>query len=79
MSPHEHLQFLISHHEQKYPNAPSPVIYLIDKTAEELIDAFKCAKGKMLTNEHFKISKRKMKKLAKLEALEMQQQQMMAA
>jgi hypothetical protein len=70
MSPQEHLEFLISHHEQKFPDAPSPIIYLVEKTAEELIDAFKCAKGKMLTREHFKISKRKMKKLAKLEAQE---------
>jgi hypothetical protein len=78
MSPQEHLQFLIGHHEEKYPEASSPIIYLIDKTAEELIDAFKCAKGRMLTEEHFKISKRKMKKLAKLEALEAQQHQMAA-
>ncbi len=70
MSPQEHLEFLISHHEQKYPDAPSPIIFLVEKTAEELIEAFKCAKGKLLTKEHFKISKRKMKKLAKIEAQE---------
>ncbi len=73
MSPQEHLEFLISHHEEKYPNDPSPIIFLVEKTAEELIDAFKCAKGKKLTKDHFKISKRKMKKLAKLEAMEAEQ------
>ena len=70
MSPTEHLEFLIQHYEQKYPNNPSPFDYLVTKTAEELIDAFKCAKGQPLTTEHFKMGKRKIKKLIKMGMLE---------
>ncbi len=70
MSPSEKLQFLISHYEQKYPYLDSPFEFLLTKTAEELIDAFKCAKGQPLTKEHFKMGKRKIKKLMKMGMLE---------
>ncbi len=70
MSPQEHLEFLISHYEAKYPHLESPMIWLTTKTAEELIDAFKLAKKQPITREHFVMGKRKIKKLMKMGMLE---------
>ena len=70
MSPQEHLEFLISHYEVKYPHLESPIVWLTTKTAEELIDAFKVAKKQPLTKEHFLMGKRKIKKLMKMGMLE---------
>ncbi len=70
MSPQEHLEFLISHYEAKFPNLDSPMDWLTTKTAEELIDAFKLAKKQPLTREHFIMGKRKIKKLMKMGMLE---------
>ena len=70
MSPQEHLEFLISHYEVKYPNLDSPMKWLMTKSAEELIDAFKLAKKQPLTKDHFVMGKRKIKKLMKMGMLE---------
>ncbi len=70
MSPQEHLEFLISHYEVKFPQLESPMNWLQLKTAEELIDAFKLAKKQPITKDHFIMGKRKVKKLIKMGMLE---------
>lgn len=72
MSPHEELEFRVRHYEAKYPQEPSPMTYLVGRTAEQLLEAFKLAKGKKLQPEHFALKKRQQKKLEKLEREEMQ-------
>jgi hypothetical protein len=73
MTPTELLEFQIKNYEAKYPSEPSPLTYLIGRTAEEVLDAFKLAKGKKLTSNHFILGKRKQKKLEKQFALETEQ------
>ena len=70
MSPIEELEFHIRNYEVKFPDEQSPITYLIGRTAEDLLAAFKLAKGKRLTREHFAIGKRRAKKLEKLGMLE---------
>ena len=67
MSTHEELEFRIRHYEAKYPNDPSPMIYLVGRPAEQLLQAFKLAKGKRLQAEHFALKKRQQNKLEKQE------------
>jgi hypothetical protein len=70
MSPTQELEFHIRNYEAKYPNEKSPLELLIGRSAEELLAAFKLAKGKKLESHHFVITKRQQKKLAKLQMLE---------
>jgi hypothetical protein len=65
MSPHEELEFRVRHYEAKFPDAPSPMLYLVGRTAEQVLEAFKLAKGKRLQPEHFALKKRQQKKLEK--------------
>ena len=65
MTPHEELEFRVRHYEAKYPDAPSPMLYLVGRTAEQVLEAFKLAKGKRLETEHFALKKRQQKKLEK--------------
>lgn len=74
MTPTELLEFHVRNYEYKYPNEKSPLLYLIGRTAEDLLDAFKLAKGKKLMAEHFQIGKRRLKKLEKQFALETAQE-----
>ncbi len=78
MSPTLELEFHIRNYEAKYPNEPSPLEFLIGRTAEQLLAAFKLAKGKKLESCHFVITKRQKKKMERMlmleEALENNQQ-----
>lgn len=70
MSPTQELEFHIRNYEFKYPNEESPLKLLIGRSAEELLAAFKLAKGKKLESHHFVITKRQQKKIAKQQLLE---------
>ncbi len=70
MSPTQELEFHIRNYEAKYPNEKSPLDLLIGRTAEQLLAAFKLAKGKKLESYHFVVTKRQQKKLDKLQLLE---------
>jgi hypothetical protein len=65
MTVQEELEFRVRHYEAKFPDAPSPMLYLVGRTAEQLLEAFKLAKGKRLTTEHFALKKRQQKRLEK--------------
>jgi hypothetical protein len=65
MTVQEELEFRVRHYEAKFPDEASPIHYLVGRTAEQLLEAFKLAKGKRLTSEHFALKKRQQKKLEK--------------
>ncbi len=68
MSPTQELEFHVRNYEVKYPSEPSPIQLLIGRTAEELLAAFKLAKGKRIQSHHFVIKKRQQKIIARQEA-----------
>jgi hypothetical protein len=72
MTATEELEFHVRNYEAKYPDENSPMHYLVGRTAEELLAAFKLAKGKRLQSVHFVIKKRKKKQYAE-EAQETQE------
>jgi hypothetical protein len=75
MTATEELEFHIRNYEAKYPEEGSPMGYLIGRTAEELLAAFKLAKGKKLASVHFVIKKRKKKQYAEETAEALQSQE----
>ncbi len=75
MSPTQELEFHIRNYEAKYPNEVSPITLLIGRSAEELLAAFKLAKGKKLEPHHFVIKKRKKKQLEEMEEVAQKEQQ----
>lgn len=75
MSPTQELEFHIRNYEAKYPNEVSPLTLLIGRTAEELLAAFKLAKGKKLEPHHFVVKKRKKKHVEEMEEATQEEQQ----
>jgi len=67
MTATEELEFHVRNYEAKYPDESSPMHYLVGRTAEELLAAFKLAKGKRLASVHFVVKKRKKKENAEQE------------
>jgi hypothetical protein len=75
MSPTQELEFYIRNYEAKYPNEVSPLTLLIGRTAEELLAAFKLAKGKKLEACHFVVKKRKKKNVVEMDEATQDEQQ----